>query len=111
MPGLVGGFGNYLLPIHCGSPDMAKLNLGSIYYKIEAKTSSIDKLLTLTKITGTLAQKQPWLLKRQEGCIGDNSTPQSLQALHSKIEAKVQDIKIKKLNSYLAGLFEGDGHI
>jgi heme/copper-type cytochrome/quinol oxidase subunit 1 len=36
MPGLVGGFGNYLLPIHCGSPDMAKLNLGSIYYKIGA---------------------------------------------------------------------------
>jgi len=25
MPGLVGGFGNYFLPIHCGSPDMAKL--------------------------------------------------------------------------------------
>jgi len=24
MPGLVGGFGNYILPIHCGSPDMAK---------------------------------------------------------------------------------------
>ena len=23
MPGLVGGFGNYFLPIHCGSPDMA----------------------------------------------------------------------------------------
>jgi cytochrome c oxidase subunit 1 len=35
MPGLVGGYGNYILPIHCGSPDMAKLNLGSIYLKID----------------------------------------------------------------------------
>jgi len=24
MPGLVGGFGNYFLPIHCGAVDMAK---------------------------------------------------------------------------------------
>jgi hypothetical protein len=26
---------NYILPIHCGSPDMANLNLGSIYLKID----------------------------------------------------------------------------
>jgi heme/copper-type cytochrome/quinol oxidase subunit 1 len=43
MPGLVGGFGNYILPIHCGSPDMANLNLGSIYLKIDKAISvSLD---------------------------------------------------------------------
>jgi len=117
MPGLVGGFGNYILPIHCGSPDMAKLKLGSIYYKIEAKTNSIDKLLPLTKIKGTLAPKQPGLIKRLEECLGESSTPQALSlprqwpALHSQKEAKIQDKNYKNLNSYLAGLFEGDGHI
>jgi len=122
MPGLVGGFGNYLLPIHCGSPDMAKINLGNIYSfwpllllqeqkapkakaKIEAKTNSIDKLLTLKKIT--LAQKRS--IKGVEECIADSSTPKALQGSYSKIEVK--DKKYNKFNSYLAGLFEGDGHI
>ena len=113
MPGLVGGFGNYILPIHCGSPDMAKFNLGRIYYKIEAKTSYMEKLLPLKKLIGTLAQKQPRLIKRLEECLDlvESSTPQALLSYPSHIEAKVLDKKYKKLSSYLAGLFEGDGHI
>ena len=113
MPGLVGGFGNYLLPIHCGSPDMAKLNLGSIYYKIEAKISSIDKLLPLTIMvsSGTLAQKACAYHKEER--LGEITTPKALQGSQGQIEAKVHEIKNKNKNknSYLAGLFEGDGHI
>jgi hypothetical protein len=129
MPGLVGGFGNYLLPIHCGSPDMAKLNLGSIYYKIEAKISSIDKLLPLTKMvsSGTLAQKACAYHKEER--LGEITTPKALHGSQGQIEllplishchgndqeqrAKVHEIKNKNKNknSYLAGLFEGDGHI
>jgi hypothetical protein len=43
--------------------------------------------------------------------IGVSNTPQAIQASQSQIEEKVQDPKYKNLNSYLAGLFEGDGHI
>jgi|ERR1700678_3925038 len=94
---------------------MAKLNLGSIYYKIEAKISSIDKLLPLTKISlvaaGTLAQKASAYHKEGLQRLDDITTPQALQGSQGQIEAKVHDIKNKNLNSYLAGLFEGDGHI
>lgn len=34
MPGLVGGFGNYFLPIHCGAPDCFKIMYIGIVHRI-----------------------------------------------------------------------------
>jgi hypothetical protein len=76
MPGLVGGYGNYFLPVQCGAPD---------YFK------NSNKLLTQFSFNNDIhSESNP---------ISDS-----------------QDIKHKtsdrfKIGSYLAGLFEGDGHI
>jgi LAGLIDADG DNA endonuclease family protein len=122
---------------------MAKLNLGSIYLKIDkdidlyldldAKKSYIAKLLplkntaTLTnkntntntntsnKIRLPLAQNQKQSRFLNKGCLMsfcDNFSPQALQRSQGKTDANIQDkYKNKNFNSYLAGLFEGDGHI
>jgi hypothetical protein len=121
---------------------MAKLNLGSIYLKIDtdidlsldldAKKSSIAKLLPLkntntntntsNKIRLPLAQNQKQSRFLNKGCLMSfcaSFSPQALQGSQGKTEANIQDTiyplwdkyKNKILNSYLAGLFEGDGHI
>jgi hypothetical protein len=75
------------------------------------KSNQGQKNQAEAKITGTLAQKQSRIIKSMEECLGESTTPLAIQALPGQIEEKVQDQKNKKLNSYLAGLFEGDGHI
>lgn len=93
MPGLVGGFGNYFLPIHCGSPDMAKINLEFYHY------NSIKNIATLIKNNSSSL-----LLN-----LSNNDKQEELR-LNKEYDNK-NEVNNKYLKSYLAGLFEGDGHI
>jgi len=94
MPALVGGFGNYFLPIHVGAPDMAKLRMNI------KKTSLFQK--TIFKYNALLNKNKN--NKKYSTSMFDDG-------VHSIYNLKNLNENDKKLGTYLAGLFEGDGHI
>jgi hypothetical protein len=77
MPALVGGFGNYFLPIHVGAPD---------YFKY------LNKLLTSFYSI-------------------DINNYNNLESSSDLSNIKDNTSKFNSIGPYLAGLFEGDGHI
>jgi hypothetical protein len=82
MPGLVGGFGNYILPVQCGAVDMAFL----------IKFLNKDQLNNKDNLKFNINEN-----------INENLLLNSIQ--------KDKKVKLNKFASYLSGLYEGDGYI
>jgi hypothetical protein len=121
MPALVGGFGNYFLPIHLGAPDYFNyLNLiipasfaippvtgrrGINTFK-EAKSLFIFKLINFLALPIFYFSTNSLLFYSQKS--GEIASAKGESVEESIIS---HSYKPNPIGSYLAGLFEGDGHI
>jgi len=83
MPGMVGGFGNFFVPLLIGAVDMAKGLIKKSNYYLIILVANIDKF--------------------------SYSTFNNLE-IYKEVILNKEDIKFN-FGSYIAGLFEGDGHI
>jgi hypothetical protein len=102
MPALVGGFGNYFLPIHLGAPDY--LNYLKNLVPLFINTLKKDFFLFIYKGIDFLTC--PII------CFKNNLF-YSLESNDSVDKSIInnQCNKAESIGPYLAGLFEGDGHI
>ena len=87
MPALVGGFGNYLLPVQVGAPDKNNNMLTPI--------TRIVPGIPDTSVKCSVTYKQSSYNLSQTNVTEESS----------------KDIRVDSLGPYLAGLWEGDGHI